>query len=373
MLSGTCRVRTPQSVGSYVLARMGRPTCALHPSLGTRSPFASSAALLTGEVVNVTVNSIECTECAERLIGSAARCSSCGHAVSRLPGVVRVALVVGSFVLCLSSAQIMSAASQPAADAVVATRNEPLVARTNALRARVVQATAPGHVASEEDLPSALVEVDAGPDEMRHGAERTPTPGVELTAEPQLPPAPVVAPSPLIALPVLAADVWSAEERYFAISGGTPDELIASAKASVPADAHGIDRASMAYAGPTVWQHQPSYVIDPSTGACTMTGVTSIVSYQATIPQWTSPSLVQSELLAWWQVVLEHIRQHEGQHIRIFAAFAAELPARVSGQSCDAWASITNAWSAELASAQNAFDAQEASWAFPGYIGPSGG
>ena len=273
----------------------------------------------------------------------------------------------------------MSAASQPEIDAVSATpsRGEPVAGRTNPLPAGGAQATAPRLAPTEEDFPNAVPEVDAGPDELPHRAERATTPAVEPTAEPTAepyqPPAQVVAPSPLIALPLLAADVWSAEERYFAISGGTPDELIASAKASVPADAHGTDRASMAYAGPTVWQHQPSYVIDPSTGACTMTGVTSTVAYQATIPQWTSPSHVPAELLAWWQVVLEHIRQHEGQHIRIFADFVADLPARVTGQPCDAWAPITNAWSAEVSAAQNAFDAQEAAWQFPSYIGPAGG
>jgi predicted secreted Zn-dependent protease len=218
-----------------------------------------------------------------------------------------------------------------------------------------------------------MPEVDAGPGEPRQRAERALTPAVEPAAEPHVAAAQVVAPSPLIGLPLLAADVWGAEERYFAINGSTPDELIASAKASVPADPHGMHRVSMAYAGPTVWQHQPSYVIDPSSGACTMTGLTSTVSYQATIPQWTSPSHVPAELLAWWQVVLEHIRQHEGQHIRIFADFAADLPARVSGQACDAWTSITDAWSAELEAAQSAFDAQEAAWEFPVYVGASGG
>ena len=279
---------------------------------------------------------------------------------------MRVTSVAASLVLCLSSAQNISASATPP-------RGEPVVGRANPLSAGVAQATAPRPIPREEDLPNAVPDIDAGPDELPHRADRAPTPAVEPTAEPYLPPAQVVAPSPLVALPLLAADVWSAEERYFAISGGTPDELIASAKASVPADPHGHDRASMAYAGPTVWQHQPSYVTDPSTGACTMTGVTSTVSYQATIPQWTSPSQVPPELLAWWQVVLEHIRQHEGQHIRIFADFAADLPARVSGQACDAWAPITNAWSAELAAAQSAFDAQEAAWQFPAYIGPAGG
>ena len=288
---------------------------------------------------------------------------------------MRVASVAGLLVLCLSSAQLMSASSQPEFDSsyAIQLRGEPVVGRTNQLPAGVARATAPRLVPTEEDFPNAVPEVDAEPDELHHRADRAPTPDAEPTAAPDLPPSQVVASFPLIALPLLDADVWSAEERYFAISGGTPDELIASAKASVPADPHGLDRASMAYAGPSMWQHQPSYVIDPSTGACTMTGVTSTVGYQATIPQWTSPSQVPAELLAWWQVVLEHIRQHEGQHIRIFADFAADLPARVSGQACDAWAPITSAWSAELGAAQSAFDAQEAAWQFPAYLGPAGG
>ena len=41
----TRRVRISEPVGSYVLARMGRPTCALHPCLGMRSPSASSATI----------------------------------------------------------------------------------------------------------------------------------------------------------------------------------------------------------------------------------------------------------------------------------------------------------------------------------------
>ena len=161
---------------------------------------------------------------------------------------MRAASVAGSLVLCLSSAQMISASSPPEIDAASATPPR---------GATVVGRTAPRLVPTEEDFPNAVLEVDAGPDELRNRPERGPTPAVEPTAEPSLPPADVVAPSTLVALPLLAADVWSAEERYFPISGGTPDELIASAKASVPADAHGIDRESMAYAGPTVWQHQP--------------------------------------------------------------------------------------------------------------------
>lgn len=192
----------------------------------------------------------------------------------------------------------------------------------------------------------------------------TPAPPVALLAQQPEPS------SQLVALVPLTVDVWNAEERYFTISGGTPDLIVASAKANIPSDPSGADRHTMAYAGPTVWEHQPSYVMDPSTGSCTMTGVASTTRYQATLPQWTSSSNVPPELLAWWQEVLEHIRQHEGEHIRIFADFVSILPARVAGQPCSSWEAIVNAWSAEVVNAQAAFDAVEAGWAFPVYTGP---
>ncbi len=176
--------------------------------------------------------------------------------------------------------------------------------------------------------------------------------------------------SQLVALAPLTVDVWNAEERYFSISGKTPDLIIAAAKANIPSDLSGADRHAMAYAGPIVWEHQPSYVIDPSTGSCTMTGVTSTTRYQATLPQWTSPSNIPVELLTWWQAVLEHIRQHEGEHVRIFEDFVSVLPARVAGQACGSWEAIVNAWSGDVVSAHAAFDAVEAGWDFPIYPGP---
>lgn len=206
------------------------------------------------------------------------------------------------------------------------------------------------------DQPRARVEPPATP--------ATPATPVERLAQEPKPP------SQLVALAPLTVDVWNAEERYFTISGETPDLIVASAKANIPSDPSGADRHSMAYAGPIVWEHRPSYVIDPSTGSCTMTGVASTTRYQATVPQWTSPSNVPPELLAWWRVVLEHIRQHEGEHIRIFADFVSIIPARVAGQPCSSWEAIVNAWSADMVSAQAAFDAVEAAWDFPVYTGP---
>jgi predicted secreted Zn-dependent protease len=187
--------------------------------------------------------------------------------------------------------------------------------------------------------------------------------------------APAVATAPpalgaqLVTLMPLTADVWGATERYFAISGDSPDGLLASGKANIPADPTGAERHAMAYAGPVLWQHEPTYVIDASTGDCTMTGVTSTVAYQASLPQWTSPATVSPQLLAWWQVVLAHIRVHEGQHIHIFTDFVNALPGRVAGQPCSAWGSIVDQWSADIVSAQAAFDASEAGWVYPRYPG----
>jgi predicted secreted Zn-dependent protease len=126
----------------------------------------------------------------------------------------------------------------------------------------------------------------------------------------------------------------------------------------------------MAYVGPIVWEHLPSYVMDPSSGACTMTGVTSSTRYQATLPRWISPSKVPAELLAWWRAVLRHIGQHESGHTRIFARYVRALPSRVVGQPCSKWQAKVTAWSADLARAQANFDAAEARWVFPKYIGP---
>ncbi len=174
----------------------------------------------------------------------------------------------------------------------------------------------------------------------------------------------------LVALPSLKVDVLNARERYFSVSGRTPALILASARRNVPSDPSGNDRDSMAYVGPIVWKHLPSYVMDPSSGACTMTGVTSSTRYQATLPQWTSPSKVPAELLAWWRVVLRHIGQHESGHIRIFARYVRALPSRVVGQPCSKWQAKVTAWSADLARAQANFDAAEARWVFPKYIGP---
>ncbi len=179
--------------------------------------------------------------------------------------------------------------------------------------------------------------------------------------------APSAASSRLVALAPLTMDVWNADERYFSVSGSTPDEIVASAVANVPPDPSGAARSTMAYVGPVTWNHRPSYVQDPATGSCTMTAVASTVAYQATLPQWTSPSSVQPELVAWWHLVLDHVRAHESEHVRIYEGFVGALPDRVVGQPCAEWDAIIGGWIADLTVAQSAFDAAESHWSLPVY------
>ena len=196
-------------------------------------------------------------------------------------------------------------------------------------------------------------------------------PAPTASAMPALEPTPA-APL-LVPLPMLAVDVWNADERYFSATGATPEEIVSSAMANVPADQTGADRSTMVYVGPIAWDHRPSYVHDPATGSCTMTGLSSSVAYQATVPQWTGQASVAPELIEWWVTVLEHIREHESHHIEIYERYVAELPGRVTGQPCGSWDAIIGEWSSEIASAHAAFDADESHWQLPPYAGSSGG
>jgi predicted secreted Zn-dependent protease len=188
---------------------------------------------------------------------------------------------------------------------------------------------------------------------------------------PLLTPAPVIgASNGLVSLPWLSVDVWNALEEYFGISGRNPQELIESATANSPPQCHDDDGDGAACAGPTIWSFEPTYFFDPFTGSCTLTGASANVSFAAYLPQWTAPAAVPPELLSWWQLVLEHIRWHEEQHIRIFVDYASQLPDLLAGHPCDDGQAITNTWASNLQVAQDAFDAQDDSWPLPPYSGP---
>lgn len=174
----------------------------------------------------------------------------------------------------------------------------------------------------------------------------------------------------LVTLPGLTVDVWNAAEAYYAISGANPAELAASMTANVPSRCLELSAAAVACVGPLTTDIEPTYSGDPTSGACTMTGATISTTYEATLPQWTAPAAVPPELLSWWQTVLEHVRWHEEQHVRIFDDQFARLPAMLAGRSCDDVQSVYDQFQAQMYAAQEAFHAVDANWMPPVYSGP---
>ena len=172
--------------------------------------------------------------------------------------------------------------------------------------------------------------------------------------------------TPLVALPELSVDVWNAAEVYHSIAGRNPAELLDATEVSAPPDCQG----HAACAGPTTIEVSHEYISDPISGSCTLLGASVQVSYAAYLPRWTAPEYVPSDLLNWWLLVLEHIRWHEEQHIRIASEHLGRLDSLLAGQPCEAADTIEAALQAEMQSAQDAFDAQDRSWQLPPYSGP---
>jgi predicted secreted Zn-dependent protease len=251
-----------------------------------------------------------------------------------------------------------------------------LAVQPTAIAARAPSSVAP--TSSSAPVPSAALELGTAPaatdlvtPDRQVPAARPSTAAATPAASAALA-SPATAASDLVPLVPLTIDVWNADERYFSVSGSTPDEIVASARANVPADPSGAARSTMAYVGPITWEHRPAYVQDPATGSCTMTAVASTVTYQATLPQWTSPASVSGDLVAWWQAVLEHVRAHESEHVRIFEIYVDALSDRVAGQPCEAWDAIIGQWTADLTAAQSAFDVAESHWSLPAFAGMPG-
>jgi predicted secreted Zn-dependent protease len=210
------------------------------------------------------------------------------------------------------------------------------------------------------------------------GEFATPTPSSSApsptplgTGIPRAAPKATPAPARLIQLPKLSIKVWRATVRYYGISGKDPNKLIASAERNIPGDGEGDRHAdAMAYVEANMDELEPTYVAN-AYGSCVMTGVTGKVTYRVTAPRWTKPSRVHPALLRWWKDVLEHIRWHEEQHVRIFERWIDKLDVRLSGQPCSKGQSIINRWTGDVVNAQKAFDAKERDWgkAYP-YKGP---
>ena len=195
-----------------------------------------------------------------------------------------------------------------------------------------------------------------------------------LTAVIPQTPAPAGAPTPpsggitggLVPLPGLSVNVWNATVTYFAISGKNPSELVASAEKNIPRDC----RDAVACVESDLDDMEATYTVDSSSGTCTLSGLSGDASYLVHMPRWTAPSQVPPTLLDWWKQVLEHLRWHEEQHVRIAELWIPTLASRLAGESCDSFSSITATWQGDVQAAHDAFDSRDATWTPPPYPGP---
>jgi predicted secreted Zn-dependent protease len=345
---------------------------------------------------------INCNACGQVVFASTALCWRCGQPAAAPGALGRSAGSVATLV----GVMVLAAAAVGGAAFVFIPRDEPRSAPVGlaprpdpadvAATPRPLETDGTHTVGPNESLFSVAFAYGVTPAELRYWNRDTyptldSTPALQVgwvlrvtgppmpTDSPEPPPVEVAATDPppaaaaqagLVPLPILTVDVWNADVRYFGISGSSPEELAASIAANIPPDPSGTLTDALAYVGPTDWDFRPALRPTGRSGECTIAGAEADMDYEATIPQWTSPDHVRPELVEWWRAVLEYLRWHEEQHVRIFEAHLAELPGRLKGQPCDDLQTIMNEWTAEMIAAQDAFDAEQQAWVPPAYAGP---
>ena len=199
---------------------------------------------------------------------------------------------------------------------------------------------------------------------------RSPSPRPSPSSSPGGSPGPSVSPGPspspvLVPLPALRPQVTGATMSYLAISGKTAPALFAAASrigTLVPgADAWGSTSASF-----TTSEQNDT----PPDGGCLVSHYLINATYTVLLPAWGSPAIVPASLLSWWQVVLNHITDHETRHVQIWQNAVAALPGLMNGARCLDEPNIYASWLANAKAAQAAWDAAEAPWQPPVYAGP---
>ena len=102
-----------------------------------------------------------------------------------------------------------------------------------------------------------------------------------------------------------------------------------------------------------------SYVADPFTGSCTITGYKLNSRLSMPIARWTGPSLVPRGLVRWWKATQRYVRDHEAGHVAISREWERKLRSRVVGADCSDANAIIKKWSNQRNAAQEAFDRRE--------------
>lgn len=219
------------------------------------------------------------------------------------------------------------------------------------------------------DAGATTVDPAATRDGAAAGSPSDPSPGATTRTAPGTSP-----PTGFVALPELTVEIHGVDSiSYYTITGRNPDELNESMKDDGPAGDHPAFEGYQDIAAqvePDFESLVPTFSVDRVTGSCRVTGLAGGATYRAVMPQWTAPARVPAALLAWWEEVLEHIRWHEEQHVRINDASIDRLRSGLDGQPCTRVDAITTRWADDLNEAHLDFDREDDAWLPPLYLGP---
>lgn len=172
--------------------------------------------------------------------------------------------------------------------------------------------------------------------------------------------------SNLVKLPKLTFSVSGATVKYFAVSGSTSAQLMASDAKNSATDCGSIDYSW--YSGDTrpaacaQWYFTYHYL---TVGLkCSVTSVS--LKQTVYLPQWTSPSSVKAPLLAWWREWMAVVKTHEAGHVALSGKWLATFKSRMVGFSCTSMKSVFDKTMGQLNAAQEAYDkTQYSSQVFP--------
>jgi len=143
----------------------------------------------------------------------------------------------------------------------------------------------------------------------------------------------------LLLLGLLPVSVALASEQadinYYAISGSTTKQLLASMEEKGPADNTG-----RRFHGYTRWHVSWTYDASAQQDGCVIDKVDTEVSGTITLPEWTDASTADGALRARWLRYSQVLREHEEGHFRFAQAAAADIRRQLggfsSGQDCKA-------------------------------------
>jgi predicted secreted Zn-dependent protease len=171
----------------------------------------------------------------------------------------------------------------------------------------------------------------------------------------------------LVRLPTLSPKVSGATVKYFAVTGDTSIELVASvgrggvkACGMIDYEWYRGDARPSACTITRVTDLRASIRTSTSSaGTCRITRAAVTSSYVIHLPRWTEPDRVPKRLLDWWRRIVDFIADHEAGHVRIGLDYMKRLNSRLLGKPCEDVTAIVRSWARQHAEAQEGYDMVE--------------